>query len=266
MEIIFDIGGTQTRVAKVKNAMEFSEPVLYPTPKTYKEGISTLISTIYTLASGESVQKIVGGFPGTITIAKQILDAPNLPLWVQKPFILDLQNAFQEATIYLENDAAMVGLGEALKGSGIGFEVVAYVTVSTGVGGARIVNGEIDRVAQGFEIGKQMLEPYQENLESLIGGHSLETKLGKKAETITDKTFWDDKAKILATGLEAVVRKWNPDAIVVGGPMLNDVGIDILKVEEYLALQLGFVPVIKKAILKSFGGLEGSLAYLQHKK
>jgi len=95
--------------------------------------------------------------------------------------------------------------------------------VSTGVGGARIVNGQIDRVAQSFEIGKQIIEPYNESLESLIGGRSLETKLGKKPESVTDENFWNEKSMILASGLQVVIEKWNPDVVVIGGAMIHTV-------------------------------------------
>lgn len=266
MEIIFDIGGTQTRIAAAQSATEFSDPIIYSTPKVYEDGVGAFIKAVRTLTNGKNVSKIAGGFPGTVTITKKIIDAPNLPDWVQKPFALDLQNEFQEASLYIENDAAMVGLGEAFKGAAQGFEVVAYITVSTGVGGSRIVNGEIDKVAQSFEVGKQIIEPNHESLENLIGGRAMEMKLRKKPETITDENFWDEKAKLLASGLEMVIAKWNPDIIVIGGSMINSIGIDVSKVEEYLSRNLDSLPVIKKASLRSLGGLAGSLAYLQHKK
>jgi len=266
MEIIFDIGGTQTRIATVRSATEFSEPVMYLTPKNYEEGIGAFKKAIHVLVDGKVVTKVAGGFAGTISVSKQIVDAPNLPDWVQKPFVLDLMQEFPEATMCLENDAALVGLGEALAGAGVGFEIVAYITVSTGVGGARIVNGQIDRVAQSFEIGKQIIEPYNESLESLIGGRSLETKLGKKPESVTDENFWNEKSMILASGLQVVIEKWNPDVVVIGGAMIHTVGINVSKVEKYLSESLESLPVIKNATLKSLGGLAGSLAYLNHKK
>jgi glucokinase len=50
------------------------------------------------------------------------------------------------------------GLGEAVFGAGKGREIVVYMTISTGVGGARIVGGKIDASAMGFEPGHQIID------------------------------------------------------------------------------------------------------------
>jgi len=265
MDIIFDIGGTQTRVAAVKNSTEFFEPRIYPTPQLSNDGISQLQDCIEQYAQCESIVKIVGGFPGIVDMRNVVMEAPNLTGWVGFNFN-DLKLKNPEANIYIENDAALVGLGEATVGSGIGYEVQAYVTVSTGVGGARIVNGQIDKAAQNFELGKQIIESKGESLENLIGGRALEVKLGKGPESITDDIFWDEKARLLATGLVTLIAKWNPDAIVIGGAMTHDVGIDVEKVKEHLSPMILSMPVIKKASLGDMGGLHGALAYLRKKK
>ena len=58
----------------------------------------------------------------------------------------------------IANDTAVVGLGEAHRGAGIGYNIVTYITVSTGVGGTRIVDGRIDRRIYGFEPGHQTID------------------------------------------------------------------------------------------------------------
>src|SRR6185436_9338463 len=54
-------------------------------------------------------------------------------------------NKLFNCPVYLENDAALCGLGEASVGAGQGSKIMVYLTISTGVGGARIVGGKIDR-------------------------------------------------------------------------------------------------------------------------
>lgn len=66
--------------------------------------------------------------------------------------------------MFLANDADLVGLGEAVYGAGKGYKVVAYFTVSTGVGGARIVNKRIDKGVFSFEPGWQYV--YGQGLNS----------------------------------------------------------------------------------------------------
>ena len=59
---------------------------------------------------------------------------------------------------YLANDSDLDGLGEATVGAGKGFNIVAYITVSTGIGGVRIVGGKIDVSTYGFEPGHQIID------------------------------------------------------------------------------------------------------------
>lgn len=47
------------------------------------------------------------------------------------------------APVFLENDANVATLGEALRGAGVGRNPVFYVTLGSGVGGGLVVDGEI---------------------------------------------------------------------------------------------------------------------------
>jgi len=80
--------------------------------------------------------------------------------------------------VFIENDASIVGLGEAVSGAGMGEEIVVYITVSTGVGGTRIVSGEIDEHAYGFEPGHELIN-MQDSLEDLVSGTAVEERLIK---------------------------------------------------------------------------------------
>lgn len=59
-----------------------------------------------------------------VNIREILMQALDLPVWV-------------------ENDANLAALGEQLYGSGKGCDDLVYITVSTGVGGGLILNGEI---------------------------------------------------------------------------------------------------------------------------
>jgi len=97
-----------------------------------------------------------------------------------------------EVPVFLRNDTAIVGLGEAHAGAGKGHEIVVYITVSTGVGGVRIIKGEIAKNQFGFEIGHQIIDldgsvcPSCEkpvDLENMISGRATEQRLKIKPET-----------------------------------------------------------------------------------
>lgn len=272
MYILFDIGGTKMRVVAADSEKFIVAPVVVSTPREFTEGIETLKRIIANIANGTSIQAIVGGIAGPLNQGKTMLSkSPNLSGWVGH----DIQNALAEAfkvPVTLENDAALVGLGEAHFGAGRGKEIVAYITISTGVGGARIVHGEIDQSTRGFEPGHQIIDPDNtlcptcdgNDLEAYVSGTAVEKRFGKKPFEIHDDKIWNELAKFLAYGLHNVIVHWSPDIVVLGGSMMKEVGIPVPVVREYLTSMLKIfpsIPAIEKATLADFGGLYGALAY-----
>jgi predicted NBD/HSP70 family sugar kinase len=278
MYIIFDIGGTKTRVAASEDLETYGTPVKFNTPLNYKEGMEEIYKTIDELRQGRAVKGIAGGIRGPLNKNKSgIISEKILTDWVNKPIVNDLSERFS-TQVYLENDSAIVGLGEAVYGAGKGFNIVAYHTVSTGVGGARFVNGKLDVSSVGFEPGHQILDidrsifgqEVVHTLENLVSGTALEKRRGVKAYEIDQSdSVWDELAGYLAIGLRNTILYWSPDAIVLGGSMvIGDPRIfkdDIIRhTNEALA---GFVPCppILDATLKDEGGLCGAMALLANK-
>ncbi len=259
--ILFDIGRTKTRVAFSETLENFEDPIVFETNEEYEVGLQKLITTIKECRKNREINKIVGGKTRALTD------------WNEERLIEDLKNEFGEnIDIKIENDSALVGLGEAVYGAGKGFPIVAYITVSTGVGGARIVDGHIDERAIGFEPGKQVIDIEDEStktLEDLISGKALQEKTGKHPKEIQDANIWEEHAKILAIGLNNTIVNWSPNCIVLGGSMITgDPKIPIDRAEEYLKEIVRIeeeLPTIKKAELKDFGGLWGGLALLSQK-
>lgn len=247
-------------------------PVVIATPKDFNEGIETLKRIIGNIANGTPIQAIVGGIAGPLNKEKNMLvKSPNLGGWVGR----DIKNALADAfkvPVMLENDAALVGLGEAHFGAGRGKTIVAYITVSTGVGGARIVDGLIDESSQGFEPGHQIIDPDNtlcptcegNDLEAYISGTAIEKRFGKKPHEIHDDAVWDELAKFLAYGLNNIIAYWSPDIIVLGGSMMKEVGIPVPLVRAHLEKICKIfptIPLVEKATLEDFGGLYGAMVY-----
>ncbi len=276
MHILFDIGGTYTRIALHRGGNTFETPVIYETPALYANGVDKLTETITELLKGGKAKSIVGGIAGLVDREKgELVSSHNLPDWAGKPLSADLVTVFS-GNVFLENDSAMVGLGEAHFGSGKGFPIVAYVTISTGVGGARIVDGQIDEHVTGFEPGQQIIDidgtvfssGKGTNLGDYISGKAVEARTGKKPSEITDSAFWDDEAKALAYGLNNTIVHWSPSVVVLGGSMMHDVGIPIDVTDKYLSEIMtgyGSIPPLTKAELGDLGGLYGALAYSTQK-
>lgn len=275
MYILFDIGGTKTRVVATDREKFISEPVIVSTPKNFEEGIDTIKNIINNLANGGQIEAIIGGIAGPINSEKTSLaNSPNLSGWVGKNIKEALSSAYN-VPVFLENDSALVALGEAHFGAGKGFPIVVYLTISTGVGGARIVDGVIDRSSMGFEPGHQLIDPNKTmcpdcdgngDLESLVSGTSVEKRFGKKPYEIHDSAVWDQLAKFLAYGIHNTILHWSPDVIVLGGSMTKEVGIPIEGVRKHLEEYMKIfpkIPELKKSELEDFGGLYGALAYAQ---
>ncbi len=269
MFIVADIGASKTRIARVRDYTSFDTPVVYDTPYAYSKALERMVATSRSLAKGEAVAMFFAGVPGVLSKGKQALfDAPHLPDWNHKPLARDLSAALG-AQIILENDAALVGLGEATAGAGKGSRILAYVTVSTGVNGVRIVDGAIDRAAYGFEIGDQLFDMDGEwrTLESLVSGTAIKKRFGMPPRELgKDAPVWEELAQVLAYALHNTIVHWSPDTIVLGGSMFNEIGIPIPSIEHYLKPLLSRFPEMPRlahAQLGDYGGLSGALARLR---
>ncbi len=267
--ILFDIGGSKMRLAFSKDGISFEQPEIIETPQDYNVGVAKFVETAKKVAGNEKIDMVVGGIAGPFDEKKRsLVGSPNLQGWIGRPLKADIERELG-VNIYIENDAAMVGLGETVFGAGRGNRIVAYITVSTGVGGARLVDGKVDEKLIGFEPGHQLLNiEKNETLQQLIGGRELENRLGKKPREITDPSFWDDYAKKLAFGLCNVCIFWSPDCIVLGGSMITgDPAISVDKTREYLKETLKIfpeIPILKKSELNDVGGLYGALAFMRN--
>lgn len=269
MYIAFDIGGTNTRIAFSKDGETPSDPVIYPTPSDFDAGIQQFIETVKKISGDEKITAIAGGIPGPMDTEKTMLvKAPNLKGWNNKPLKTILEQELH-ASVWLENDTAMWAIGEAIHGAGQEYNIMVYITVSTGVGGTRVVDRKIDVSAQGFEPGHQIINPDgpecscggKGHLEAYISGTALEQRTGISPKDIKDSNIWNEEARYLAIGLLNTSVFWSPSCIVLGGSMMKDIDIDLVRnyMQEYNHI-LPVLPVIKPSVLGDRGGLIGALS------
>lgn len=228
------------------------------TPKNPDEAAKTMGEMAKELSEGIKPAVAAGGIAGVLNHEKtKLLRSPNLATWEGA----DLGKSFGDAfgcPVKFVNDTIAAGVGEAVFGAGHGKEIVVYITVSTGVGGAKIENGKPDDFHTGFEPGHQIivignnLEPV--NLEDLISGRSFEKRWGKDFITSAPKEAWEEAAKYLAVGLHNTIVHWSPDIIVLGGAMITkEPGIDIRKTNNYLRSIMSIFPEIPPIVLPNLG-------------
>lgn len=274
--IVFDIGGTKTRVGSSEDLKTLSTIESFKTPPTLAEGVKKMVEIIDRLAPKKPTA-IAGGIRGLLTERKDGIDNdPVLHKWAGKSLVGELQKHYKNP-IFLENDAAIAGLGEAIFGAGKGLDIIAYHTVSTGVGGAKIENGEIDHASVGFEPGKQILDidrtvlgpDIEPTLENLVSGTAIEQRFGVKPYEIPQSdVLWDELAEYLAQGMRNTILYWSPDAIVLGGSMIiGDPKIMVDAVRKYTVELVGdfeVAPLISEAKLGDEAGLYGGMALLKN--
>ncbi len=260
MYILIDIGGTKTRVASTRTGENFGEPDVFKTPQDFSEWLAHLHKSSENLRNDKSLAGIIVGLPGTFTTEGVILRTPNLPHWQGIPLKEHLDKLFRATTV-IHNDTALVGLGEAVYGAGKGHSINAYITISTGVNGVRIIDGKIDRGVHGFEIGHSIIDVEQgRDVESIIGGGALERRFGKPSHEVQDVTLWEKISRYAGVFCANTTMYWSPSAIIIGGPVMNDLHIDIIEKEAKRHLYMyNDYPVFARGTLKDFGGLYGAL-------
>lgn len=255
MHIVFDIGGTNMRVAAAEDGV-LGEVVKERTPKRFEEGIRQLIARARTCAKGKSIGVVAGCIAGSVDEGI-ITDARNLPQWEGNDLAGRITNELQVAARVV-NDAGAAGLGEAHYGAGKGASILAYITVSTGVGGARIVNGAIDTAGG---IGRTPVRG--SDLESLVSGTAVRKKFGIEPKNLGSLDERNKLGDILAEGLAEICKKWTPDTIVLGGSMITGINpIPLDRVAESLKKHLTMYlssPQIKMASLGDTSGLYGGM-------
>jgi glucokinase len=89
-----------------------------------------------------------------------VYSPPNLPGWDAVPLKAIIENEFRIPAV-IENDANAGALAEWRFGGGRGYNYVLYMTMSTGIGGGIVVNGQIYHGANDSagEVGHQILVP-----------------------------------------------------------------------------------------------------------
>lgn len=262
MMIAADIGGTMMRVATGEANGTLLDVRYVDTPITAKEGIDILASEISQLKDAAFAECAVIGIAGVLDSSRKGLAwSPHLKGWTG----VDLAAALQTALgipVSLENDAALGALGEARLGAGAQSAVLAYVAVGTGIGGARIVDGKIDRNAFGFEIGHQYLAFAEgTEFEQLVSGAAISLERGTAAKDITDPAIWDEYARLFSFGLYNSILHWSPDTVVLGGSLIGENGMQIASIGKHLDAinrALPRLPNIMQATLE-YPGLVGGL-------
>ncbi|MBC2318156.1 ROK family protein [Listeria booriae] len=186
------------------------------------------------LASGIGI-----GAPGPLDVDNGIiLDAPNLPGWHGFRIRDELESRAGK-TVFLMNDAKVAALAEAKIGAGAGFSSVQYITVSTGVGGGLVCDGEVFAGSHqhASELGNMIVDVSLKNgtLEDLCSGTALKREskvLFGKDKTAADlfmhyDAYHPEARRVIAgwlqhfgAALTSIIQVIDPEVFVLGGAVI----------------------------------------------
>lgn len=269
MYLLLDIGGTNTRIGVSRDLKELDNHQTIPTDQNFEAGIDSVIQMASSLSDSQPFKGCAVGIREILDPKKErLINHPNtssFPNWLQKP-IKKILSQELNCQVFLENDAAMAALGEATWGAGVGYRVVGYLTISTGVGGAIVIEGHLDQGSIGFEPGEQLINHLGELIyfEDAVSGQALEKKYGFLPEEISDHAIWQKITKTVAVGIYNSMVFWSPDVVVLGGGVSRKISINDITLEvDKFNRKFPKLPPIIHSRLGDLSGLYGVLEYLR---
>lgn len=162
--LALDFGGTKLAAATINAGSKQwlgYERRLSPTNANADTDLEIMRSVINSLLKGAKPDAIgvsfggpVDATTGKVRLSHHVLGWENVPL----------RNLLEEefgVPAGVDNDANVAALGEHRFGAGQGYDSLFYITVSTGVGGGWILNGQPWRGSEGMagEIGHMVVDP-----------------------------------------------------------------------------------------------------------
>ncbi len=270
--VIVSIGGDSLRLAVGDSKTgELSNRKNSTTDSNPAKAVNTIVSYVHTIK--KPLERIVVGVRGRLNEEKsKISNDTILAKWVDYDLKEELYKHLN-IPVFLENDAALAGLGEAVYGAGKEFDYIVYHSVGAGVGGVKIEEKHIDHGTLGFEPGHQILdidrtvlgEDVTPTLENLISAKAVAERYGTKPKDIPqDDVLWSQLAHYLGQGLRNSILYWSPEAIILGGQMILGkpcIELEHIRKETVSALDEFYdCPYITKGLLADEAALYGGMA------
>lgn len=258
MYIGLDIGGTKFMVAGADAQGNILRRLRADTPLGLQDGIDRLNAMVAEISQGEPVEGIGAAIGGPLDWKEGVVSPLHQPEWRDVPLKRLMEDRWG-CSFYVDVDTNVAALGE-YHSVGIPYSHFIYITLSTGMGGGYLINGQVDRGANGAhpELGHQSV-PYRcahperlncecgapDCLEALISGNGIRRIYGKPAEALTPEE-WDEVAHNFGLGLRNLAVLYAPELIRVGGGVAVGGGdAFIARAEQVMRERLFLVPAPK---------------------
>ena len=258
MQIGIDLGATKIESVLLKeNGLELHRDRIQ-SPKNYQKTISDITNIVNNIEKKFKKNLNVGiCHPGSTNLETGFIqNAFNSPWLNNQTFSKDISKSLNR-NVYCENDANCFALSEAFDGSAKNFKTVFGIILGSGCGGGLVIDKKIIIGPNSFTgewghipIGKPGSET---NIEEYISGKGLERKFtarfnknlsaheifkNAKDNSQDEIEIIDEFKKKLARSLSLIINVIDPDAIVFGGGVSNEIeSLDEIKktTEKYLS-------------------------------
>lgn len=292
--VAIDIGGTNTRVALADEELNIIERKQFATDS---ENPDVTLGKIAEVIKSFDCDIVGAGMscPGPLDLINgKILTPPNLKgQWHNLKVAEELSKLINKP-VYLENDANLAGLAEAVVGEGKDYNYVQFFTVSTGLGAGFVINKEIYHGAHGFanEVANCVMMKDGPSHGSIIPGgieaissgtaitsravkagldvkHAGEVNDLAKAGNEVARQIMDDAKEYLANFIGVVYGYADPEIVILGGSVALKIDgfveeVEALAKERVYEIMKPYVKV-RKSTLNEDSGLIGA-AYLAFSK
>lgn len=292
--VAIDIGGTNTRVALADEELNIIERKQFATDS---ENPDVTLGKIAEIIKSFDCDIVGAGMscPGPLDLINgKILTPPNLKgQWHNLKVAEELSKLINKP-VYLENDANLAGIAEAVVGEGKDYNYVQFFTVSTGLGAGFVINKEIYHGAHGFgnEVANCVMMKDGPSHGSIIPGgieaissgtaitsravkagldvkHAGEVNDLAKAGNEVAKQIMDDAKEYLANFIGVVYGYADPEIVILGGSVALKIDgfveeVEALAKERVYEIMKPYVKV-RKSTLNEDSGLIGA-AYLAFSK
>ncbi len=218
MIIGVDIGGTKTLIARFDQSGQIEKEVRFSTSQDYDTFLLDFTEHFHVFAD-TPISKCCVGVPGLLDRKAGLVHSlGNLP-WIEKPIAHDLGRIINSSDVLIENDSKLAGLSEVRHLSEKP-ERALYLTISTGIGGALLVNGDLSVDMIDMELGKTPLEfgGNMQHWEEFASGRAFADAYAHQGDDVTDPQIWQDYLQErLGPGLVVACSYLQVDTIIFGG-------------------------------------------------
>jgi glucokinase len=146
-----DLGGTLIRAAVATGPGTHGEVARHPTlPERGPSAVlDSIAAAVGEATAGSRCDGVAIGIPGPLDPnAGIVYSAPHLPGWGGLHAADELQRRLG-CPVVVQNDARLAAMAEWTLGAGVGTQNFIFITVSTGVGGGLVIDGELYTGAAG---------------------------------------------------------------------------------------------------------------------